>query len=75
MSDAAPTARTSLRSRISRRLSSLSRDQQGASFIEYIIVVGLVAIIAIAAFGEFGKKVVEKLKDETKGLDDLKPGT
>lgn len=76
MSEAAPTVRKpSLRTRLSRRLSSLSRDEQGASFIEYIIVVGLVAIIAIAAFGDFGKKVVEKLKEETKGLDDLKPGT
>ena len=33
---------------VTQRLTQLKPDQSGASFIEYIIVVGLVAIIAIA---------------------------
>lgn len=49
------------------------RDRDGASFIEYVIVVGLVAIIAIAAFQTFGETVVKKLQDETKALDKVKP--
>jgi pilus assembly protein Flp/PilA len=56
-----------------QHLKRLLKDQRGASFIEYIIVVGLVAIVAIAAFQKFGEKVVEKLQEETKGLDKVKP--
>jgi Flp pilus assembly pilin Flp len=59
--------------RVSRSLTRLVRDQRGASFIEYVIVVGLVAIIAIAGFKAFGAKVVEKLTDETNGLDQVQP--
>jgi Flp pilus assembly pilin Flp len=67
---AAPAqARTSLRGRLRR----LAADSRGASFIEYVIVVGLVAIIAIAAFQKFGETVVKKLEDETKALDKVKP--
>ena len=58
---------------IRRRFARLQTDERGASFIEYIIVVGLVAIIAIAAFQTFGETVVKKLQDETKALDKLKP--
>ena len=55
------------------RLARLWSDERGASFIEYVIVVGLVAIIAIAAFQTFGETVVKKLQDETKALDKVKP--
>ena len=55
------------------RLRGLAADSRGASFIEYVIVVGLVAIIAIAAFQKFGETVVKKLEDETKALDKVKP--
>ena len=54
-------------------LARARRDQRGASFIEYIIVVGLVAIVAITAFQTFGETVVKKLKEEQHGLDKLKP--
>jgi Flp pilus assembly pilin Flp len=57
------------------QLAHLVRDQRGASFIEYIIVVGLVAIIAITAFTKFGDKVVGKLGEETKALDQIKTST
>lgn len=58
---------------ITARLRGLAADSRGASFIEYVIVVGLVAIIAIAAFQKFGETVVKKLEDETKALDKVKP--
>ena len=58
---------------IRRRFARLQNDERGASFIEYIIVVGLVAIIAIAAFQTFGETVVKKLDEERKALDKLKP--
>lgn len=62
-----PSKLQSLRAAIAR----FAADSRGASFIEYIIVVGLVAIIAITAFTQFGDKVVNKLKDETTALDKI----
>lgn len=55
------------------RLMGFARDQRGASFIEYIIVVGLVAIIAIAAFGRFGRTAVRKIDEEERALNGLRP--
>jgi len=52
-------------------LSKFVRDEQGASFIEYIIVVGLVAIFAIVAFQNFGQAAVDKLKEETDNLNSI----
>jgi len=54
-----------------RAVQRFLREREGASFIEYIIVVGLVAIIAITAFTDFGDKVVAKLRDETQALDKI----
>jgi Flp pilus assembly pilin Flp len=54
-------------------MSHLLRGERGASFIEYIIVVGLVAIIAIAAFGRFGQTAVRKINDEERALNGLQP--
>jgi Flp pilus assembly pilin Flp len=68
-----PAFLTRTRRRIVRDLKRLPDDSKGATFIEYIIVVGLVAIIAIAAFNTFGKTVVNKLKEETNGLEQLQP--
>jgi pilus assembly protein Flp/PilA len=63
----------SILARIRSAVARFKRDRRGASFIEYIIVVGLVAIVAIAAFQKFGQTVVKKLQEEEKGLDGLKP--
>ncbi|MET0389014.1 MAG: hypothetical protein ABW321_23775 [Polyangiales bacterium] len=67
------TSATRLRTRCAAAITRFHRDPTGASFIEYIIVVGLVAIIAIAAFQTFGQTVVNKLKEETNGLNALQP--
>ncbi|HEY2735985.1 MAG TPA: Flp family type IVb pilin [Polyangiales bacterium] len=67
------TLTSAAKPRLARRIANFVDDQRGASFIEYIIVVGLVAIIAIAAFQTFGTKVVDKLTQETTALDTLQP--
>lgn len=46
-------------------------DRDGASFVEYVIVVGLVAIIAIVAFQNFGQAIVDKLTEETDAVKAL----
>jgi len=68
------TAETTVPSKLKSLRAAVARfvaDTRGASFIEYIIVVGLVAIIAITAFTKFGDKVVAKLTDETNALDKI----
>jgi Flp pilus assembly pilin Flp len=52
-------------------LTELHKDQRGASFVEYVIVVGLVAIISIVAFQNFGKAIVTKLGEETSAVSGL----
>jgi len=52
-------------------ISQFVRDERGASFIEYIIVVGLVAIFAIVAFQNFGQAAVDKLTEETTNLSSI----
>jgi Flp pilus assembly pilin Flp len=52
-------------------LAELHKDQRGASFVEYVIVVGLVAIISIVAFQNFGKAIVTKLGEETSAVSGL----
>jgi Flp pilus assembly pilin Flp len=44
-------------------IESIIKDQRGAGFTEYLILVGLIAIICIAAFGDFGKAVSSKTND------------
>jgi Flp pilus assembly pilin Flp len=71
MTDSTHSRLARVRSRIARALARLRQDRRGASFVEYIIVVGLVAIIAIAAFQSFGETVVNKLHEETNGLNNI----
>ena len=67
------TSKISTTHRIGDALRRFHEDRRGASFIEYIIVVGLVAIIAISAFQTFGQTVVQKLQQETQGLEQVQP--
>ncbi len=50
---------------------ALRDDRRGASFVEYVIVVGLVAIISIVAFQTFGQAIVKKLKEEETAVTGL----
>jgi Flp pilus assembly pilin Flp len=65
------TTQRTFTSRLRAATLRFLREREGASFIEYIIVVGLVAIIAITAFTDFGDKVVGKLREETTALDKI----
>jgi Flp pilus assembly pilin Flp len=44
-----------------RRLAAMVRDERGASFVEYIIIVGVVAIVGMAGFKTFGFQVRAKI--------------
>jgi Flp pilus assembly pilin Flp len=66
------SASLSLHARLQVALARLRRDERGASFVEYVIVVGLVAIVCIVAFGDFGKAVDKKVKDQTKAITEMK---
>ncbi len=40
-----------------KNAKKLIRDTRGASFVEYIVLVGVVALLAMAGFKSFGEKV------------------
>ncbi len=42
------------------QIQNLLKDQKGAGFTEYLILVGLIAIICITAFTDFGQAVSDK---------------
>lgn len=62
---------TALWTRSTAAMRRLREDRRGASFVEYVIVVGLVAIISIVAFQEFGEAIVTKLGEETSEVQGL----
>jgi len=72
MSSQESSTSPSLRSRTRAALARLRSDQRGASFVEYVIVVGLVAIVCIVAFGKFGEAIDTKVKDQTKAITEMK---
>lgn len=39
------------------KLNPIVRDQRGASFVEYLILVGVIAIVGIFAFEQFGDAI------------------
>ena len=46
------------------QIKKLLRDQSGAGFVEYIILVGLVALACIAAYTTFGSDVKAKVEEQ-----------
>jgi Flp pilus assembly pilin Flp len=62
---------TALWTRSVAALRALHQDRRGASFVEYVIVVGLVAIISIVAFQTFGQAIVTKLGEEEQAVTGL----
>jgi len=46
------------------RFAALVRDERGASFVEYIIIVGVVAIVGMAGFKTFGFQVRAKIDQQ-----------
>jgi Flp pilus assembly pilin Flp len=68
------TQALSLVSRASLALARLRRDQRGASFVEYVIVVGLIAIVCIAAFGDFGTAINETITNQAGAIRGMGAG-
>jgi Flp pilus assembly pilin Flp len=44
-------------------LKSLKSDTRGASFMEYVVLVGLIAVVCIAAYQAFGSAIGTKVQE------------
>jgi Flp pilus assembly pilin Flp len=42
---------------------ALRKDTRGASFMEYVVLVGLIAVVCIGAYSIFGKAVSDKVQE------------
>jgi pilus assembly protein Flp/PilA len=51
------------------KLHKLTRDQRGASLIEYVLLIGIVALVAIAGFRAFGTSVRDKIRQQSTAVD------
>jgi Flp pilus assembly pilin Flp len=49
----------------------LIKDTRGATFIEYIILVGLVALFCIGAYEAFGDSVTNKVEEQAGEIDGI----
>ncbi len=52
-------------------IQKLGRDTRGASFVEYVVLVGLVAIICIAVYQTFGEAIAKKITEYTEAVEGL----
>lgn len=48
---------------IQRTLNSLRADTRGASFMEYVVLVGLIAVVCIIAYQAFGESISTKVQE------------
>lgn len=53
---------------LKNHLAALVRDEEGASMVEYGLLVALIAIVAIAAVTLLGTNLSTKLNDAATGL-------
>jgi pilus assembly protein Flp/PilA len=61
--------------RVNKKLARLVADERGASFVEYVIVVGLVAIVCIGAFTTFGTTISGAITTQTGKISTAAGGT
>jgi len=54
------------------KIKKLTRDQRGASLIEYVLLIGVVALFAIAGFKAFGGSVNDKIKQQSGAVDSVR---
>ena len=47
---------------VQRSLQKLKSDTRGASFLEYVVLVGLIAVVCIAAYQAFGSAIGTKVQ-------------
>ena len=45
---------------LKQQLMSLARDEEGASLVEYVLLVALIAVVCIAAITLLGQKASDK---------------
>jgi Flp pilus assembly pilin Flp len=50
---------------MNNKIQSILKDQRGAGFTEYLILVGLIAIVCIVAFTSFGEAIGSKADEFT----------
>jgi pilus assembly protein Flp/PilA len=48
---------------LKQTLQNLKQDTKGASFMEYVVLVGLIAVVCIAAYQTFGKAIGDKVQE------------
>jgi len=51
--------------------AKLLDDTEGATLVEYIILVGVIALIALAGYRLFGESVTTKIEDQAAGVDSI----
>jgi Flp pilus assembly pilin Flp len=56
---------------VQKRIHPIARDQRGAGFTEYLILVGLVAVVCIVAFTAFGGAISTKAGEFTTAVQGL----
>ena len=54
-----------------RTVRDLMTDTEGATLVEYIILVGVVALIALAGYKVFGTSVTAKINEQAGGVDSI----
>lgn len=50
------------------------QDVRGASFVEYVILVGLLAVICIGVYSAFGAAIQEKIDQYTDAVKGMETG-
>jgi Flp pilus assembly pilin Flp len=53
------------------KLNRFVRDQRGASFVEYLILVGVIAIVGIIAFEKFGTAITGRAENFSGKIETL----
>jgi len=52
-------------------LTTLLRDEEGLSTVEYIIILVLIAVLGIAVWTQFGSSVRTQVQSSTDAMDNL----
>jgi Flp pilus assembly pilin Flp len=53
------------------KLTQIIRDKRGASFVEYLILVGVIAIVGIIAFEQFGDAITGRAENFSGKIETL----
>ena len=53
------------------KINQLTRDQRGASLIEYVLLIGVIALFAIAGFKAFGGSINTKIQEQSDAVKSI----